>query len=123
MTDNFNHESFCEIPVIPGNEDELNIARLRKYLQDYSRLQDARLILNLEVFFLPNETAKQEACRSFLAACGRAKGSGMWAIESAARSMLATALRRAGDLAAAEQEANVAMALLDQAVSDHQSRS
>ena len=117
VTDNFDHQSFREIPLVSGHGDALNITLLREALQDQSRLRDARQVLVFEIGFLPNENAKQEACQSFLEACTQAEKTNIWAVESATRSTLAQSLRRSGKLAAAEKEVEIALNILRQAVS------
>ena len=118
MTENFDHQSFCQLPRVTGEKGKLNLTQLREAVQGQGRLRDARLILGFELGFLADQNAKEEACRSLLNAC---KFSGelepIWLIESHTRSILAQALRRTGKVSAAEREAGLAIELLSEAVS------
>ena len=117
-TDNFDDESFRRIPNVPDTDSRLSLTRLRKIVQKQGRLRDARVILLFETDFLSDKTLKQEACHSLIAALGQASESEpVWAIESSVRSLLAQSLTQAGDIAAAEQENQRALDLLNQAVS------
>lgn len=113
VTENFDHQSFRTIPLVPEETGELNLTQLRWVLQCQARSRDARLVLSFEIGFLPTEDAKQEACRSLIEACNHAdEKKPIWAIESTARSMLAQSLRRAGNTEIAEMETDVALGLL-----------
>ncbi|KAI4123811.1 MAG: hypothetical protein LQ341_007149, partial [Variospora aurantia] len=65
VTDNFDHQSFRNIPLVPDlqKEGQLNLTRLREAVQSQGRLRDARLVLSFEVGFHPDEVAKQHAFR------------------------------------------------------------
>ena len=118
MTDNFDTQSFRQIPFAPRAENELNLTQLRRAVQSQGRLRDARLILAIESGFLSGEDAKCGAWRSLIEACRHANNNEpVWAVESTARSMLAQSLRRAGDSAAAEKETQLAVEVAEQAVS------
>lgn len=117
MTDNFDHGSFRQIPIVSGENDKLNLTQLREAVQQQGRLRDARLILGFEHFFLQSEDAKQEACQSLLQACSSpGDREPWWTVESVTRSMLAQSLRRAGNIPAAERETRSAIDLLVQSV-------
>lgn len=120
VTDNFDHQSFRNIPLIPDpqKEGQLSLIKLREAVQSQGRLRDARLVLSFEVGFHPDEVAKQQACLSLIEACkhpGRVEP--VWAVEGAVRSMLAQSYRRVGDFEAAEKETNLALNILKTAVS------
>ncbi|KAL8916572.1 MAG: hypothetical protein Q9208_008443 [Pyrenodesmia sp. 3 TL-2023] len=118
VTDNFDHQSFRNIPFVPEKEEEeeLSLTRLRIAMQVQGRLRDARLILNAEMGFISDEDKKQQACCSFIEACHRAGvKEPVWSIESIARSTLAQSYRRAGNAFAAQEETDRALALLKQA--------
>ena len=117
VIDNFDHQSFRQIPLVSETEGELNLTQLRDFVQSQGRLRDARLILSFEIGFLPNEDAKQEACRSLIQVCSHSgRKEPLWAVESAVRSMLAQSLRRAGNVVEAEKETGQALNLIYQAV-------
>lgn len=118
VTDNFDHQSFEKIPKAPEDEGAQKLSRLRQVMQSQGRLRDARLVLSFELGFLPNENAKQEACKSLIAACADAGDKEpAWALEGTARSTLAQSLRRSGDAATATKEIELALDLLDKGVS------
>ena len=117
VTENFDHESFRQLPRVTGDKDKLNLTQLREAVQGKGLLRDARLILSFEIGFIADENAKEEACRSLLNACNfSGELEPRWLIESHTRSILAQALRRAGNVSAAERETELAMDLLSEAV-------
>ncbi|KAL8859767.1 MAG: hypothetical protein Q9178_003882 [Gyalolechia marmorata] len=116
VTDNFDTQSFRQIPFAPRGENELNLTQLRCAVQGQGRLRDARLILGIENGFLSGENVKCEAWTSLIKVCRHVDNKEpVWAVESTARSMLAQSLRRAGDYAAAERETQLALEVAKQA--------
>ncbi|KAL8663598.1 MAG: hypothetical protein Q9202_003786 [Teloschistes flavicans] len=116
FTGDFDSQSFRQIPLAIREVDTLNLTQLRQAIQAQGRIRDARLILSFEIGFLPNELAKQAACRSLIEACASAlQQEPAWSVESAARSMLAQSLRRAGNVVEANGETHIALDLLKQA--------
>ncbi|KAL8777868.1 MAG: hypothetical protein Q9194_002315 [Teloschistes cf. exilis] len=116
VTGSFDPLTFRQIPLAAPEVDLLNITQLRQAMQAKRRIRNARLILSFEVGFLPDELAKQAACRSLIEALPYAdEHEPVWAVESAVRSMLAQSLRRAGKVVEADEETQLALNLLKHA--------
>ncbi|KAL9119341.1 MAG: hypothetical protein Q9187_004105 [Circinaria calcarea] len=106
---------FC-IPYVPQHNGGLSISQLRQNLQRQGRLKEARLMLDMELCFLPSPDTKQDACRSLLHACqGSSIHEPTWFVESKARLQLAQILKKTGQPLNADEEFDLARKLLQQA--------
>lgn len=106
---------FC-IPYVPQDNGGLSISQLRENLQRQGRLKEARLTLDIELYFLPSSDTKQDACRSFLHACqGTSIHEPTWFVESKVRLQLAQILKKRGQFSNAGEEFDLARKLLQKA--------
>ena len=115
VADNFNIESFRNIPPVPADSDGSGLTKLREHLERQGRLREARAVLDVELPFLDRPT-KQNACQSVIEACKfPARFEPAWFIECRARLQLAQALRKASQNPEADQEFELARSLSDRA--------
>ena len=105
ISDNFDIQSFNQIPYVGADSSGPPLSILREKLQSNGNLRQAQALLNLDVALLDSMSAKKEACQSLLRSCLESRDvEVLWHVEGQVRLELAEHWNREGNTGVAQQE-------------------